>query len=520
MSGIEALGLILATLPLCIEIAKAYSRGVDSIYNLVLRSRRDEELSEFYDEFYWNVTGTSTTPSILDLSEWHEQSETAECLRRFFGSEAAYHRYLVTIKSIAKLLAKLLADQAVYLDTTSADEAIVFAKLREFAQDRDSRQTQSNFAERFRFFKKAKDRKECLCLLEKWNHRLDAPSGFLTLSANIPPPWNNVVLRVRSPTAQIRILTRDLYTVLSDCWRCACTDTHEARFCLNLHGSEKSFSDSEAEFEFLVSSMTPGNPKHCWKEGTVVIRSADSSLGINGSELQQVCGALRACLTAFRLRLLMEDIQGQHHLWNLDPKPRRISLLESEPPVSLQDLLTSNSKMGPYEKRELAVICAYSLLLLHDTPWLRAGWDKSSVSFFYKPNHEPDFTRPFISTRFEKPAIEIGSRASGVFHRNSHILGLGILFIEIFNEKPIESWRNPQERVFVSPETEAMINLLVADRVVKKMDRSLSRSAVEACLDLDWAPQGRLVKLEDPEIRNGLFKNVIQPLEAEIAMVT
>lgn len=175
--------------------------------------------------------------------------------------------------------------------------------------------------------------------------------------------------------------------------------------------------------------------------------------------------------------------------------------------------------MGPYEKRELAVVCAYSLLLLHGSPWMSSKWDKTKLTFFVKPNHEPDFVRPFISTRFESPAQQIGSGDSGAFHRNSHILALGILLLEILNEKPIERWRRNEERAMVSPENEATLDWLVASRVVQKMDRSLSRAAVEACLDLDWIPMDQPAGLEEPEVRNGLFKKVIEPLEAELAMV-
>lgn len=232
-----------------------------------------------------------------------------------------------------------------------------------------------------------------------------------------------------------------------------------------------------------------------------------------------MCEALSSCVSGLGLRLLMEDINGQQHLWRLDPKPNCIPVIETKPPESLQELLLGSAKIGAYEKRELAIISAYSLLLLHDTPWLRSRWNKTHLSFFHKAEDEPDFTRPFISTKFQNPAQQIGSPGSSVFHRNSLIFDLGILLIEIFNEKPIEVWRTVSEQTTVSSSTESMVNLLVADRVVRKMDMSLSRTAVEACLNLDWAPQGRAVELKDPEVRSGLFQNVILPLETEISMV-
>src|ERR1700712_382286 len=118
-------------------------------------------------------------------------------------------------------------------------------------------------------------------------------------------------------------------------------------------------------------------------------------------KLDKICDALKMCVTDFRVRLLMEDINGQQTVWKLDPKPKRIVFLETEPPASLLDLLRDGAKMWPQEKRQLALICAYSLLLFHNSHWLRKGWDKSKLSFFYKLDSDPDYARPYISTRFE-----------------------------------------------------------------------------------------------------------------------
>lgn len=215
----------------------------------------------------------------------------------------------------------------------------------------------------------------------------------------------------------------------------------------------------------------------------------------------------------------MEENNGQQSLWRLDPKPKRIHFLETESPATLQELLSGSTKMGSREKRELALTCAYSLLLLHDSPWLSKGWGKTELFFFSKLDHEPDFRMPFLSTRFELPAQEIGQPGSGAFHPNSSILALGILLIEIFNEKPIESWRTPEERAMVTPSTRANTDLKVASRVVAKMDDSPHTSAIEACLNLDWVPEGRKVSLEDADTSNGLWTKVIDPIEKEIEMI-
>jgi hypothetical protein len=234
-----------------------------------------------------------------------------------------------------------------------------------------------------------------------------------------------------------------------------------------------------------------------------------------------MCDTLLRCAPEYqRIRVVMEDINGKQSLWRLDPKPRRIHFFETASPASLQELLSGSTKLGPREKRELALTCAYSLLLLHDSPWLSRGWGKDELFFFYKTDTEPDFQRPFLSTRFELPAREVGQAGSGAFHPNSNILALSILLIEIFNEKPIESWRTVKEKAMVTPKTSANTDLNVACRVAKKMDDFPHRSAIEACLDVDWLLEGRRVVLEDADTRAGLFARVIDPIEREIEMLT
>lgn len=83
--------------------------------------------------------------------------------------------------------------------------------------------------------------------------------------------------------------------------------------------------------------------------------------------------SLRCARDFQRVRLVMEDINGQQSLWRLDPKPKRIHFLETASPSSLQELLSGSTKLGPREKRELALTCVYSLLLLHDSPWVGKG---------------------------------------------------------------------------------------------------------------------------------------------------
>ncbi|KAL2865948.1 uncharacterized protein BJX67DRAFT_356822 [Aspergillus lucknowensis] len=210
----------------------------------------------------------------------------------------------------------------------------------------------------------------------------------------------------------------------------------------------------------------------------------------------------------------MEHMAGQHTLWMLDTKPRRLFFIP-ENPVPLKDLLDDFYIMTRAQKCKLGLMVTYALLLFHDSPWDATPWDKNKLSFFYRTVDEPDYLRPFITTRFERGNTEVGARGENVFHRNYNILRLGILLIEIFKQSRIERFRTPQERREVRPENEANVDLRVAYRVVEKMDDVPYRAAIWSCLDLDWYPQGRRVLLEDLAVRKGIYEHVIEPLKRE-----
>lgn len=133
-SGVEIAGLVLATLPICVEIAKAYCRGANTVFDVVLHSRRDDKLLQFYEDFYWNVseinkhvqyistaaTGDiSSLKSVLSLREWRENPATAEGLHRVFESEISYQQYIVITEKIVKLLYLLLANESLFIDRAS-----------------------------------------------------------------------------------------------------------------------------------------------------------------------------------------------------------------------------------------------------------------------------------------------------------------------------------------------------------------------------------------------------------------
>jgi hypothetical protein len=227
--------------------------------------------------------------------------------------------------------------------------------------------------------------------------------------------------------------------------------------------------------------------------------------------LGKICDALMGVSNDHRLRLLVEDMNGYQNLWRLRSQPRELHILDSIPEASLESLLLAKTKLSLRDKRRLALIFAYSLLQYHDSTWFCSEWGKRHISFFYMSEDKPDLQRPYLSTCFDNSQLGVVKPDLNRFHRNTSILALGILLIEIELQRPIESYRTATDVVNVNTDWS------VADRVVKSMNQCGEpyREAIRACLDIPWIPACQKVCLDDPQARDGLYANVVRTLEGE-----
>ncbi|WXC58470.1 hypothetical protein SNK03_004369 [Fusarium graminearum] len=415
-TGIECAGLALAILPLFIEVAKAYSDGVETIFNIVIKSRWEERLESFYLDFYIQLfyvgevmqrvrdvisAGSNT---IQLISDWYNDPKFEVALKGYFRSDERFRIFTVICKKVLFLLGQLVKDETNRIYQKDQKSQAMFEKLKTFASARKSNATESSFASRFSFFKHEKKRTECL-------------------------------------------------TRLKD-----------------------------------VSSQK------------------------NLKTLDTLCDAFSPDLDGFSIAFILEASQGHDLMKRLQCKPRRLHFFELSPPISLGELLEGPTKLDPIEKRRLALIFAESLLLYHGSDWLQPGWVKDDIYFFFKTEDEPDLKTPFLSARLNVPGSGQFLSGSMAYHANPSILALGVLLIEIFNERAIEKWKTAKER---SHSNTATLQI-VADRIVNKMDSSGSTKAIQACLSLDWIPVGRSAGLDDAETRTGFLKNVIWPIKQEL----
>lgn len=248
-------------------------------------------------------------------------------------------------------------------------------------------------------------------------------------------------------------------------------------------------------------------------QGTVLLQPKEEVRKYECATLDRICDALRKGISSHCLNFLVEEAGEESTLWQLRPQPRQSSFLNSVPAISLDSILYNFLPL--IAKRKLAAILARSLLQLYEGLWLGTGWGKRQISFFYAAADTIDYQRPYITTSFDGNDQAVADFS--LFHRNGSILALGILLIEIHTGKPIETYRTPED-LSKGTEVNANTDWTVADRVVKSLDDcSLGyKDAIQACLDTSWVPAGQRVSLDEDLTRNGLYNDVVQPLEDEV----
>lgn len=227
-------------------------------------------------------------------------------------------------------------------------------------------------------------------------------------------------------------------------------------------------------------------------------------------EREKICDALKKVANDQRLHLVMEDLDGCQKLWQLRSQPRTLQILDSIPETSLESLLHEKTRLGLRDKRRLGLILSHSLLQYHDSAWLGSEWDKRHISFFHLED-KPDLQRPYLSTCFNRPHLDVINTEMTRFHRNPGILALGILLIELDLERLIETFRTATDKI------NANTDWIVADRIAQSMDQCSEpyREAIRACLDIPWIPAGQKACLENPQTRDGPCDRVIDLLEDE-----
>jgi hypothetical protein len=170
------------------------------------------------------------------------------------------------------------------------------------------------------------------------------------------------------------------------------------------------------------------------------------------------------------------------------------------------------------QRMYLAATLAYSMLQLCSTPWLSHSWSRHNV-FFHTCSRTklktgsvfPSFEakHPFIVQRFHTHATNAQQTS---LNANESILELGVLLLEIFDGRSIESWA--QEMQLPLEKTVASRCHVAGQWLEHRAPDMLPkyRQAVASCVDIASSKFKPVRTWLDPELQKTLLETVVQPL--------
>lgn len=169
------------------------------------------------------------------------------------------------------------------------------------------------------------------------------------------------------------------------------------------------------------------------------------------------------------------------------------------------------------EKSILAVTLAYSLLRLHQSPWLQAQWDSNSISFIEEQTGQATerfkLRRPFTRSQVSSAAICCQAADTKPLRRNAHLHALGVVLLELYLNRSIEADVQAQIQTYGSADYRGVaIDLLEEHADDMAMTIEYNR-ATRFCLSPHPNPFSGSFGFEDQGFREIFYNEVIVNLE-------
>ena len=204
---------------------------------------------------------------------------------------------------------------------------------------------------------------------------------------------------------------------------------------------------------------------------------------------------------------------SKHQVW----APRApLALPTSARVVSLAELL-SLPEPPRRERLKLGVKLASSVLQFHRTEWLQERWGKQDIYLVQgdiSQSSSPSLTTPVVRQAFtpDPPVSEV-SIESHVIRCNLSLFSLGIVLIELWFWRSIESFQPPNTPYYWSWETSDTAKYVKAQRLIDQLyddAGGIYGDIVRRCIiGLDH----KETQLEDEAFKNEAYLKILQPLE-------
>ncbi|KAL7938794.1 peptidase S8/S53 domain-containing protein [Trichoderma chlorosporum] len=336
---------------------------------------------------------------------------------------------------------------------------------------------------------------------------------------------------------------QSIFEALVACSNCDCTPTHEAQLRLGTYRKPK--LDKEGEMDDYLDLDMFLSMKQSWHEARVlmvkeiqesVIQIQKRAIKINQVRVRQLCEKIAKAKNA-EYRLELKVMGGQ--LFKLRSERRSTLLVDrTRSPVTLDQFLRNGSHpFTERTKRILAVMLSYTVLYLHDTPWLQPTWSSSHVLFLPTASSSIPL-RPFIQ-------IHLASRYNSsrnscvnpedfdpdeldpddfLVHHCPLLITLAVMLMELFFAAPFDILAKQYGVSLASDIHSPMSTLRYLDvnLVFEKCRSEIPESyqfhrVIEKCLDPETWEDENNNKLDTEALISKIYQEVVKPLETELS---
>ncbi|KAL9623532.1 MAG: hypothetical protein Q9160_002213 [Pyrenula sp. 1 TL-2023] len=551
MSGVE---LSLAVLPLIISAAENRKSILRTGKLLLLKKEKNGQQLDFFfqlsDELALLVNNLRRLISSLPTSQevpndfaliagsqhWAKTISHDELSNALGANEIAFNDIL---ERLLKSVEAIVSDKSLELsksDVQSRDT--MFAKLEAYKceMQKNDAITLRELYQRLRFTKNERSRTVALHRIRVGNENLERLiRGSLKLVKN---ERRASLAKKATPRTRIRRFSGPLYDKMAGKWpkSCDCHGQHEARLCLWNCCSGHGQREPDDRLDMLVSFADADGRRTSWQQSTVRVsseeesareerpkvrfREVDNAMPSDPStpnspgrdiDPESFCNLINQThLSGMSLQLLFE--RGK--LWQTKSRIRSLKV-QGQNDISLKDLLPLEIKLK--QKRVLAVVLAHAALHCSDGPWLCRDWSKEHITFFQDDAIGLDLGRPCLAVDFQhQPSSDEEDSNLSNPHSYPALLSLGILLLEIYLCKPIESQYSPEDLIDDQPNENT--NLTTAMRLLERLEDDVYedyRTAVQACLDCDRVLASDSDR-DSEEFRKQVYEDIVFPLEQEL----
>ena len=168
------------------------------------------------------------------------------------------------------------------------------------------------------------------------------------------------------------------------------------------------------------------------------------------------------------------------------------------------------------ERLRLAVRLASSVLQLHKTEWLQERWGKKDIYLIQGDSSQPSpsLETPVVRRAFiPGPSVPEASIESCLIRCNQSLFSLGIVLIELWFWRSVESFQTDESQALVNSDTAryTIVRELIG-RLYGEAGNNYG-AIVQQCV---YGIVHQEIRLEDNAFKNEVILRVLQPLEKDL----